>query len=203
MKKINFYENKNVISRRVRYFRNLRKISQEQLVARLQVMNINIDQQGISRIENNTRIVTDYELACLCRALGVTVEETGRSREGDMTTVLARQLWEGSPMPDAVVVMTLRGEELESLSFRRMVSTGEAPAAGETITAATALARFLEELNQEGYVCSQVREVYPGYSLSGSTAVTLSPTWYVETDAWPWRFAVDGVTGQVSAADNG
>ena len=75
MKKINFYENKNVISRRVRYFRNLRKISQEQLVARLQVMNINIDQQGISRIENNTRIVTAYELACLCRALGVTVEE--------------------------------------------------------------------------------------------------------------------------------
>ena len=75
MKKINFYENKNVISRRVRYFRNLRKISQEQLVARLQVMNINIDQQGISRIEHNTRIVTDYELACLCRALGVTVEE--------------------------------------------------------------------------------------------------------------------------------
>lgn len=120
-----------------------------------------------------------------------------------MTTVLARQLWEGSPIPDAAVVMTLRGEELESLSFRRMVSTGEAPAAGETITAATALARFLEELNQEGYVCSQVREVYPGYSLSGSTAVTLSPTWYVETDAWPWRFAVDGVTGQVSAADNG
>ena len=77
----------------------------------------------------------------LLEQLGVTVEETGRSREGDMTTVLARQLWEGSPMPDAVVVMTLRGEELESLSFRRMVSTGEAPAAGETITAATALAR--------------------------------------------------------------
>lgn len=139
----------------------------------------------------------------LLEQLGVTVEETGRSREGDVTTVLARQLWEGSPMPDAVVVMTLRGEELESLSFRRMVPTGEAPAAGETITAATALARFLEELNQEGYVCSQVREMYPGYSLSGTTAVTLAPTWYVETDAWPWRFAVDGVTGQVSAADNG
>ena len=64
-----------MISKRVRYFRNLRKISQEQLVARLQVLNINIDQQGISNIENNSRIVTDYELACLCRALGVTVEE--------------------------------------------------------------------------------------------------------------------------------
>ena len=75
MKKIQYYGNKNVISKRVRYFRNLRKITQEQLVARLQVLNINIDQQGISNIENNSRIVTDYELACLCRALGVTVEE--------------------------------------------------------------------------------------------------------------------------------
>lgn len=74
MKKINFYENKNVISKRVRYFRKLQNISQEQLVARLQVMNINLDQQGLSKIENNSRIVTDYELVCLCRALGVTVE---------------------------------------------------------------------------------------------------------------------------------
>ena len=75
MKKIQYYGNKNVISKRVRYFRNLKKITQEQLVARLQVLNINIDQQGISNIENNSRIVTDYELACICRALGVTVEE--------------------------------------------------------------------------------------------------------------------------------
>ncbi len=75
MRKINYYDNSNVISKRVRYFRKLRNISQEQLAARLQVMNINIEQQGISNIENNSRIVTDYELACLCRALGVTVEE--------------------------------------------------------------------------------------------------------------------------------
>ncbi|WP_300412098.1 helix-turn-helix transcriptional regulator [uncultured Oscillibacter sp.] len=75
MRKINYYDNSNVISKRVRYFRKLRNISQGQLAARLQVMNINIEQQGISSIENNSRIVTDYELACLCRALGVTVEE--------------------------------------------------------------------------------------------------------------------------------
>ena len=75
MSKINYYDNSNVISKRVRYFRKLRNISQGQLAARLQVMNINIEQQGISSIENNSRIVTDYELACLCRALGVTVEE--------------------------------------------------------------------------------------------------------------------------------
>lgn len=75
MKKINYYQNKNVISKRLRHFRKLRRLSQEQLVARLQVMNVNMDQQSISKIEHNARIVTDYELACLCRALGVTVEE--------------------------------------------------------------------------------------------------------------------------------
>ncbi len=75
MNKIEFYGNKNVVHARVRYFRKLKKLSQNQIAARLQTMNVNIDQRGISRIENNERIVTDYELVCLCRALRVTVEE--------------------------------------------------------------------------------------------------------------------------------
>ena len=41
----------------------------------MQVMNVNMDQQMLSRIENNLRIVTDYELACLCRILNVTERE--------------------------------------------------------------------------------------------------------------------------------
>ena len=40
--------------------------------AKLQTMNINIDQQMISRIEKNKRQVTDYELACICKCLSVT-----------------------------------------------------------------------------------------------------------------------------------
>ena len=70
-----FYNNKNVIHKNLRRFRKKRRLSQEQLAAKLQVMNVNVTQQIISRMEHNTRIVTDYELACLCRALGVTVEE--------------------------------------------------------------------------------------------------------------------------------
>lgn len=38
-------------------------------------MNVNIDQQMISRIERNQRLVTDYELACLCIALDITVRD--------------------------------------------------------------------------------------------------------------------------------
>ena len=72
MKKIDYYGNKNIIGRRLETLRKEKGLSQEQLAAKMQTMNVNIDQQMISRIERNLRIVTDYELACFCRVLGVT-----------------------------------------------------------------------------------------------------------------------------------
>ena len=75
MKKINFYTHKNIIYRQLRYYREKRKLSQEEVVARLQVLNVNIDQQALSRIENDARMVTDYELACLCQILQVSERE--------------------------------------------------------------------------------------------------------------------------------
>ena len=41
----------------------------------MQTMNVNIDQQMISKIENNARIVTDYELACFCEILNISEKE--------------------------------------------------------------------------------------------------------------------------------
>ena len=75
MKKIEFDGNKNVIYKNVKLFRVKRDLKQSQLAAKLQTMNINIDQQMISRIENNSRFVTDYELACLCLILNVDVKD--------------------------------------------------------------------------------------------------------------------------------
>lgn len=75
MNEIIFYGNKNVICKNLRRFRKMRGLTQDQLAARMQVMNVNLTQELISRIERNGRIVTDYELACFCRALGVTLEE--------------------------------------------------------------------------------------------------------------------------------
>ena len=75
MNEIIFNGNKNVICKNLRRFRKKRGLTQDQLAARMQVMNVNITQRLVSRIEHNERIVTDYELACLCRALGVTVED--------------------------------------------------------------------------------------------------------------------------------
>lgn len=39
----------------------------------MKTYNVNLDQQMISKIENNTRIVTDYELVCFCQVLEVDV----------------------------------------------------------------------------------------------------------------------------------
>lgn len=74
MKKIEFYNNKNIISSRLKQARKDKKLSQSELAAKLQLCNINIDQQMISKIEKNERQVTDYELACICKVLGVSCE---------------------------------------------------------------------------------------------------------------------------------
>lgn len=69
MKKPDFMGNRNIVSKQVRLRRTALQLTQEQLASRLQVLGVNIDQQMISKIESNRRMVSDYELAALCQAL--------------------------------------------------------------------------------------------------------------------------------------
>jgi len=75
VKKILFYGNKNIISKQLKLARIKCGLSQDDLAAKMQTMNVNIDQRTISKIENNARIVTDYELACFCKILKVSEKE--------------------------------------------------------------------------------------------------------------------------------
>lgn len=75
MKKINFGNDKNIISNSLKRIRLERKLTQGELAAKMQTLGTSMDQQMISKIEKNARIVTDYELACFCRVLGVGVNE--------------------------------------------------------------------------------------------------------------------------------
>lgn len=75
MKKILFNENKNVVGDALKQWRVKRKLSQQQLAAKMQTMGVSIDQQMISKIESNSRLVTDYELACFCLVLQTTPNE--------------------------------------------------------------------------------------------------------------------------------
>ncbi len=75
MKQIIFGEHKNIIGKQLYKIRREKKVSQTELAARMQVMNVNMDQQMISKIEKNQRQVTDYEFVCFCKSLGVTYAE--------------------------------------------------------------------------------------------------------------------------------
>ncbi len=75
MKKIGYADNKNVIGARLREARKVAGLSQQDLAARMQTMNVAMDQQMLSRIERNLRIVTDYELACFCEILRIPERE--------------------------------------------------------------------------------------------------------------------------------
>ena len=67
---------KNIIGTRIRKARNeaTPPITQEDLVARLQLLGMKIDQGMISRIEQGDRLVTDIEVKGIAKALKVSVE---------------------------------------------------------------------------------------------------------------------------------
>lgn len=75
MNQITFNGNKNVVGRKINEIRCRENLSQSDLAAKMQVMNCNIDQQMISKIEKNQRQVTDYELACFCVCLQCSAKE--------------------------------------------------------------------------------------------------------------------------------
>ena len=76
-------EKRNLVGNRVRQARKTAKpmITQLDLVARLQVLGLMVDQSTLSKIENGQRPVTDIEVAALAKALKVPVswlfEEAG------------------------------------------------------------------------------------------------------------------------------
>ncbi len=68
-------EKRNIVGIRVRQARKAAKppITQSDLIARLQLLDMNIDQSGLSKIENGQRPVSDTEVVALAKALKVSV----------------------------------------------------------------------------------------------------------------------------------
>ena len=75
MRNVAYKGKRNVIAMQLKLMRVRRNVTQQELSARMQVLGTSIDQQAISNIENNRRIVTDFELACFCKALHCTEQE--------------------------------------------------------------------------------------------------------------------------------
>lgn len=72
---MDYMDNRNIIGKRIKEIREQKNLTQEQLAARLNVLGIRIDRPMITRIENQTRYLLDYELYAISEALKVNIEE--------------------------------------------------------------------------------------------------------------------------------
>ena len=66
-------EKTNIVGRRVRELRKKKKMSQQALSNKLELLGVYICRGSISRIEDGSRTVTDIELLALSKVLGVSI----------------------------------------------------------------------------------------------------------------------------------
>lgn len=64
---------KNIIGSRVVAIRKSKGIKQREFLARLQTLGLDISQTSLSRLEGQYRLVQDYEVVMIARALEVSV----------------------------------------------------------------------------------------------------------------------------------
>lgn len=64
---------KNIIGSRVVTIRKSKGIKQREFLARLQTLGLDISQTSLSRLEGQYRLVQDYEVVVIARALEISV----------------------------------------------------------------------------------------------------------------------------------
>lgn len=74
MKIYDYRGKKNVSGDRIREARLKRRLTQEDLAAKLQIEGVIMERDSVSRMEIGTRFVTDYELMVLSKVLGVSMQ---------------------------------------------------------------------------------------------------------------------------------
>lgn len=65
----------NITGNEIKRLRKERKLSRQELSNKLMMLGIDINNDGIYRIENGKRIVKDFELAALAKVLDTTETE--------------------------------------------------------------------------------------------------------------------------------
>lgn len=65
----------NIIGNNVRKYRKLRKMSQQKLSDKLELLGVYVCRGSISRIEDLSRTVTDIEIYALAQVLDISLEQ--------------------------------------------------------------------------------------------------------------------------------
>ncbi|MDR1669421.1 MAG: helix-turn-helix domain-containing protein [Oscillospiraceae bacterium] len=66
---------KNIVGSKVVAIRTQRGIKQKDFLARLQVLGMDVSATSLSRLEGQYRLVQDFEVVVLAKALGITISE--------------------------------------------------------------------------------------------------------------------------------
>lgn len=66
---------RNIIGKNVRKYRKNIPLTQDELSAKLFLLDIKLDRPMISKIENGLREVTDFEVQALSKSLGISIEK--------------------------------------------------------------------------------------------------------------------------------
>jgi transcriptional regulator with XRE-family HTH domain len=65
--------NKNIIGQRVTKIRKAQGMKQKEFLARLQTLGLDISPTSLSRLEGQDRLVQDYEVVIIAKALDISV----------------------------------------------------------------------------------------------------------------------------------
>ena len=68
------YGNKNISGAKIEKIRKQHNMSQSTLVAKMQLLGVDINPSSLSKLEGQTRMASDIELFAIAKILGVTID---------------------------------------------------------------------------------------------------------------------------------
>ena len=141
--------------------------------------------------------LSDHALSLL-QSAGLSCQLTGQTHGDGQTLVTLCQLWEGMPVFTCQITLTYQDQSLMSIQGRRAMAAQGSVLSQSTLSAPTALVRFLSAIIAGGEVCNEITRIQPGYQMvvSLTAPITLRPVWRLTTDTG--QFDVDLTTGEAA-----
>ena len=103
---------------------------------------------------------------------------------------------DGIPVYNAVLHFEFQGKDLYIMSGTRLFDTVVREEDAALLDSVSVLIRFVELVREEGFICTRIDAVAPGYlqTVIRSGEAALAPVWSIRTDAG--TFVIDAETGK-------
>lgn len=131
----------------------------------------------------------------LLRRGGISAVSTEKQGPGDNAAEFC-VMQDGIPVYNALLRFDFSGMNYCVISGTRIFDTTTKEESDGLLDSVSVLIRFVELVQDEGYICSRIDTVAPGYlqTVTRSGEAVLSPVWRIETDAG--AFLIDAESGK-------